>query len=60
MFLRRLQVSEVAIEQQVVKVQGIPNFAVFSGGRLVVQQAGVVGHEQMEDWLRSARAVSSS
>src|ERR1700690_1484542 len=24
------------------KVQGIPNFAVFSGGRLVVQQAGVV------------------
>ena len=36
------------------KVQGIPNFAVFSGGRLTMQQAGVVGHEQMEQWLRSA------
>jgi thioredoxin 2 len=38
-------------------VRGIPNFAVFSGGRLVNQQAGVVGHEQMEAWLKSAGAV---
>src|ERR1700686_3288873 len=29
-------------------VQGIPNFAVFSGGRLVTQQAGLVDHVQME------------
>jgi thioredoxin 2 len=36
------------------KVQGIPNFAVFFGGRLVTQQAGVAGHDQMEEWLRSA------
>jgi thioredoxin 2 len=35
-------------------VRGIPNFAVFFGGRLVLQQAGVVDHHQMEDWLRSA------
>jgi thioredoxin 2 len=36
-------------------VRGIPNFAVFSQGRLVQQQAGLVGHEQMAAWLRSAR-----
>jgi thioredoxin 2 len=36
------------------QVQGIPNFAVLSGGRTVFQQAGLVGHEQMEQWLRSA------
>jgi thioredoxin 2 len=35
-------------------VRGIPNFVVFAGGRLVVQQAGVVGHDQIEQWLSSA------
>lgn len=35
-------------------VQGIPNFIVLAGGRPVFQQAGLVGHEQMEQWLRSA------
>ena len=35
-------------------VRGIPNFAVFHGGRLVNQQAGLVNHEQMESWLQSA------
>ncbi len=40
-------------------VRGIPNFTVFMGGRLVMQQAGVVGHEQMEQWLRSASPVSA-
>src|ERR1700731_1348941 len=39
-------------------VRGIPNFIVFSGGRLVTQQAGVVGHEQMEAWLKSAIPAS--
>ena len=38
-------------------VRGIPNFIVFYGGRVVMQQAGAVGHDQMENWLRS---VSSS
>jgi thioredoxin 2 len=33
-------------------VQGIPNFAVFHAGRLVMQQAGLVNHEQMESWLK--------
>ena len=32
-------------------VRGIPNFLVFSAGKLVRQQAGAVGHEQMEAWL---------
>ena len=35
-------------------VRGIPNFAIFSRGRLVKQQAGLVDHEQMEGWLESA------
>jgi thioredoxin 2 len=40
------------------KVSGIPNFAVFANGRLVQQQAGLVGHEQMESWLHSARTAA--
>ena len=35
-------------------VRGIPNFAVFAQGRLVKQQAGLVDHQQMEQWLQSA------
>jgi hypothetical protein len=27
-------------------VRGIPNFAVFADGRLVMEQAGVVNHDQ--------------
>lgn len=38
-------------------IRGIPNFIVFSGGRMVMQQAGTVGHEQLEQWLRSAASV---
>ena len=42
-------------------VRGIPNFAVFHGGRLVLQQAGVVNHEQMESWLNSAaKSISAA
>lgn len=40
-------------------IRGIPNFAVFAGGKLVSQQAGVVGHDVMESWLRSAAATRS-
>jgi thioredoxin 2 len=40
-------------------VRGIPNFVVLSGGRLVMQQPGVVGHDQMEQWLKSATPVSA-
>ena len=35
-------------------VRGIPNFAVFYQGRLVMQQAGVVNHSVMKSWLESA------
>jgi thioredoxin 2 len=37
-------------------VRGIPNFAIFYRGRLVRQQAGVVNHQQLEQWLRGAGA----
>jgi thioredoxin 2 len=35
-------------------VQGIPNFAVFKGGRLAFQQAGLVDANTMKGWLKSA------
>jgi len=41
-------------------VGGIPNFVVFNGGRPVTQQAGVVNHEQLENWLRSAGTASAA
>jgi thioredoxin 2 len=41
------------------QIRGIPNFVVFSGSRVVMQQAGVAGHEQMEQWLRSAAPVTA-
>ena len=40
-------------------VRGIPNFVVLSGGRVVMQQPGVVSHDQMEQWLRGAAPVSA-
>ncbi len=40
-------------------VRSIPNFVVFAGGCSVMQQAGVVGHEQMEQWLASATAAAA-
>lgn len=41
-------------------VRGIPNFAVFANGKLVQQQAGLVGHEQMEAWLQSAQSAAAA
>jgi thioredoxin 2 len=32
-------------------VRGIPNFIVFRNGRVALQQAGVVPHDQMKRWL---------
>jgi thioredoxin 2 len=32
-------------------VRGIPNFIVFRNGRVALQQAGVVAHDQMKRWL---------
>jgi len=39
------------------QIRGIPNFAVFSNGKMVQQQAGLVNHQVMETWLRSAAAA---
>jgi thioredoxin 2 len=41
-------------------VRGIPNFAIFSEGKLAMQQAGLVDHEQMEQWLTSAARTGRS
>lgn len=40
-------------------VRGIPNFVVLYGGRPVTQQAGVVDHNQMENWLKSAETTKT-
>jgi len=40
-------------------VRGIPNFVVLAGGRVMMQHPGVVGHDQMEQWLRCATPVSA-
>jgi thioredoxin 2 len=40
-------------------VRGIPNFAVFSQGRLIQQQAGLVDSQQMLQWLQSANAAAT-
>ena len=37
-------------------VRSIPNFAVFSGGQLQFQQAGLVDAATMESWLTRAAA----
>jgi thioredoxin 2 len=39
-------------------VRGIPYFIVFHAGHPVVQQAGVVNHEQLKGWLKSVQATS--
>ena len=36
------------------RVQGIPNFAVFAGGQMVFQQAGLVDANTMKGWLARA------
>ncbi len=36
------------------RIQGIPNFMVFAGGKAVRQQAGLVGADVMSGWLRAA------
>jgi thioredoxin 2 len=41
-------------------VRGIPNFVVLFGGRVVMQQAGLVGHDQMEMWLGTAASAKTN
>jgi thioredoxin 2 len=40
-------------------VRGIPNFAVFAGGKLVQQQAGLVDSRQMQAWIEAAAAATN-
>lgn len=40
------------------RVQSIPNFMVFAGGKPVRQQPGLVGAAVMEGWLREAGALA--
>lgn len=40
-------------------IRAIPTFALFSASRLVMQQSGVVNHEQMEQWLKSAAPAAA-
>jgi thioredoxin 2 len=35
-------------------VRGIPNFAVFTGGKLVFQQSGSVDRKQLRRWLEQS------
>lgn len=42
------------------RVQGIPNFAVFSGGSLAFQQAGLVDSDTMKSWLTRAAVKQSA
>ena len=41
-------------------VQGIPNFLVLYGGHPIMQQAGLVDHNQMKSWLQSATPSSAA
>jgi len=41
-------------------VRGIPHFVVFHAGQPVAQQAGVVNHQQLESWLKSAGSPSAA
>jgi thioredoxin 2 len=41
------------------QVSSIPNFVVLFGGRTVMQQPGLVDHNEMERWLKSAAPVSA-
>ena len=47
-----LKVDTDALEDLAARyqVQSIPNFAVFSGGRLLRQRAGAIDHRQLEKW----------
>ena len=38
------------------RIRGIPNFVVLKDGRVVSQQAGVVGRDVMESWVEQAGA----
>jgi thioredoxin 2 len=40
------------------QVRGIPHFVVLSGGRVAMQQPGLVDHRRMKSWLEAARPAA--
>ena len=50
--------SEPALAQR-FRVMSIPNFVVLRDGNVVLQQAGLVGREQMRNWLRQAAGAAT-
>ncbi len=46
----KVDTDELGELAQRYAVQSIPNFAVFTGGRLVRQRAGAIDHRQLEKW----------
>jgi thioredoxin 2 len=42
------------------KISGIPHFIIFSSGRPVIRQAGLMNHEQLESLLKSAPVAAAS
>jgi thioredoxin 2 len=40
-------------------IRAIPYFMVFSGGGVVREQAGLINHDEMEQWLRSSAPTSA-
>jgi len=42
------------------KISGIPHFIIFSAGRPVIRQAGLMNHEQLESLLKSAQVAAVS
>ncbi len=42
------------------KISGIPHFIIFSSGRPIVRQAGLMNHEQLESLLKSAQVAAVS
>ena len=41
------------------RVQSIPNFVVLRDGKVVLQQPGLVGRDQMKSWLQAAGVATA-
>jgi thioredoxin 2 len=46
----KVDTDELGDLAQRYQIQSIPNFALFTGGRLVRQRAGAIDHRQLERW----------
>jgi thioredoxin 2 len=46
----KVDTDELADLAERYQVQSIPNFGVFSGGRMIRQRSGAIDHRQLERW----------